>query len=366
MKEFKIKIQKYITHLDIFIAKSNINMTSVNRKLFGKGGYLYNIISKINGCENDNDGTNFIKKLIKLYTYEKNKPSDYYEKNPEEISYIVSMSYFCLMTFILNKISEDADQDLSEILGGIFCILLQIFMNVQFLLYIKKSQTKNNMIKNQKKFLINSIYKLDKEGHESNINFFNDTKYKSSKNVTNYNDDEDSNDEDFFNPKLNFKSVIQKYKQKLSLNNMMFVNNSLHKSKTNRKIRLDSHNHHRKMTFNNLNKDENQFRFFSRETSYIFNQKNEKPKRLLQTASSTKISDSLSNYNNSKVADDKSSKIRNIKRSNSSVSSSNKKLNLNAKSYIKLNSFNYRSNAMRSLLMTRNNSSGNIILNKKN
>ena len=97
-------------------------MTPVNGKLFGKGGLLHQIINKISGCENDDDGVNFIKKLIKLFTFEKNKPSDYYEKKPEEISYIVSMSYFSLMIFLLNKISDETDQDLSEILGGIFGI----------------------------------------------------------------------------------------------------------------------------------------------------------------------------------------------------------------------------------------------------
>ena len=127
MKEFKLKIQQYINLLDLYLAKSNINMTPINRKLFGKGGVLHKIINKISGCENDDDGVNFIKKLIKLYTFEKNKPSDYYEKKPEEISYIISMSYFSLMIFLLNKISEEIYQDLSEILGGIFAILLYKF-----------------------------------------------------------------------------------------------------------------------------------------------------------------------------------------------------------------------------------------------
>ena len=368
MKGFKIKIQNYITHLDIFIAKSNINITPINKKLFGKGGYLHKIISKISGCENDDDGTIFIKKLIKLYTFEKNKPNDYYEKKPEELSYIVSMSYFSLMIFLLNKISIDTDQDLSEILGGIFCLLLQIFMNVHFLLYIKKSQTKNNMIKNKKKLLINTIHILDKEEKKDrNNNIFNDTKFKSSKTLNqNYNDD-DSNDEDFFNPDKNFKSVIQKYKLKLSLNNMMFVNNSFNKSKTKNKARLKSPtNHHSQISFNNSNQKEKKFNFFSQKTFSLCTPKNERDKRLTQTASSTKVSEVLSNYNVSKFVDVKTSKIKKHKRSNSSISTSHKKLNLNTKTFLKLNSINYRQNGMRSLRMTRNNSSGKIILHKKN
>ena len=111
MKLFKLKIEKYITILDIYLAKSNINMTPVNRKLFGKGTHLNLIISKIPGFENDDDGQKFIKHLIKLYKYEKDKPSDYYEKNPEKINFIVSMSYFSLMFFLLNKIFIETDSE---------------------------------------------------------------------------------------------------------------------------------------------------------------------------------------------------------------------------------------------------------------
>ena len=114
MNTFKIKIQNYITQLDIYLAKSNINTIPINKKLFGKGGYLFNIISRIPGCENDEDGKIFIKKLIQIYTYEKNKPNDYYEKRPEDISYIVSMSYFTLMIFLLNKLSIETEQDFAN------------------------------------------------------------------------------------------------------------------------------------------------------------------------------------------------------------------------------------------------------------
>ena len=63
----------------------------------------------------------------------------------------------------MNKISLDPDQELSEILGGIFCTFLQIFMNVNFLLYIKKSKTKNNMIKFRKNQINNYEYNSKKD-----------------------------------------------------------------------------------------------------------------------------------------------------------------------------------------------------------
>jgi hypothetical protein len=89
-------------------------------------------------------------------------------------------------------------------------------MNVQFLLYIKKSKTKHKMIKRENP-LSKTIFPLLSDKFEK-IN----KNYKTN----------DSDDEDFFNPELNFKSVIQKYKQKLSLNNMMFLNNSINTSRT--------------------------------------------------------------------------------------------------------------------------------------
>jgi hypothetical protein len=45
------------------------------------------------------------------------------------------MSYFSLMLFIMNKISSESDQELIEIIGGIFCTFLQIFMNANFFVY---------------------------------------------------------------------------------------------------------------------------------------------------------------------------------------------------------------------------------------
>ena len=349
MKGFKIKIQNYITHLDIYLAKLNINMTPVNRKIFGKGGYINKILNYIEGCENDEDGVNFIKKLIKLYTFEKNKPNDYYAKNPEEISYIISMSYISLMLFLLNKISSDSDQELSEIFGGIFCTLLQIFMNVQFLLYIKKSKTKHRMIK-RKNPLSKASYSLLTDKIEKI--------YKNYK--TN-----DSDDEEFFNPELNFKSAIQKYKQKLSLNNMMFMNNSMNSSrtKTNDRTRYSS------KIFSSKNSEaDNKINFFAKKSnSNFYPIKNEKKNNNIKTkhnSSSKKINDILNSIANDEANNSKLTKKMFHQRSHSNHSST-RRLNLNRKQYLKFSTFNYRESGIRSLKMTRNNSSGNIFFKKK-
>ena len=348
MKGFKIKIQNDITHLDIYLAKLNINITPVNRKLFGKGGYLNKIINYIQGCENDEDGVNFIKKLIKMYTFEKNKPNDYYTKKPEEISYIVSMSYISLMLFLLNKVSSDPDQELSEIFGGIFCTLLQIFMNVQFLLYIKKSKTKHKMIKRKNPLSKTTLPLLSDKFAKINKNY-----------RTN-----DSDDEDFFNPELNFKSVIQKYKQKLSLNNMMFMNNSINSSRTKTNDRTTNSS----KIFSSKNSEaENKINFFGKKSYSNFypikNKMKKKKAKIVCNNSSKKITDILNSIASNESNKSKLSKKMFHQRSHSNHSSSTRRLNLNAKQFLKLSTFNYRDSGIR-LKMTRNKSSGNIFLNK--
>ena len=111
-------------------------------KLFEEGKVFHKIIRLIPEYENDYDGINFIKILIKLYTNESNKMSDYYEKNTKEISYLINMIYFSLIVFLINKLSEDINGELSEILAEIFSTLLQIKMNIEFLLNIKKTKIK--------------------------------------------------------------------------------------------------------------------------------------------------------------------------------------------------------------------------------
>ena len=355
MNTFKIKIQDRLTHLDIYLAKSQINMTPVNSKLFGKGGFLYKIINKIEGCENDDNGINFIKKLIKLYNFEKNKPNDFYEKKPEEISYIVSMSYFTLMIFLLNKISENMDQDLSQILGGLFCTLLQIFMNTQFLLYITKSETKSIMIKNRRKNFLNNSTKQEKE-NSSNILFLANSNNKSS-NAKNINNSEE--DDDFFNPELNFKSVIQKYKFKLSLNNLIFAKNSFN-NKGKKTGRIYSQN-----STKALNKSLNTDFFSQKSTSTYLPMKKKHKTIMLQNDSSTKVTEFLSNYNSTNTSNKKKTKSNIRTRSHSNMSRSNSKLNLNSKSLLKLSTFNMRSSGIRSLRMVQHFSSEALYIDDK-
>ena len=238
MKLFKLKLEKYITNLDIYLAKTNLNNVSmIKRKVFSKGTQLNYLINSIQGYEVDDQGEKFIKDLIKLYKYEKNKSSDYYETSPEKLFFIVSLSYFSLMIFLLNKINIEPDKELNEIIGGIFCTFLQIFMNANFLLYIKKSKTKNNMIKFRKNQLNNYKYNSTKDIIGDSFTLPESSKYNKSKN---YKQSEKILNDDLLKSDLNIKSKIEKYKLKLSFNNLLLFNNSLNKSKEHNEINSNS------------------------------------------------------------------------------------------------------------------------------
>ena len=47
-------------------------------------------------------------KINQIIFFEKNKSYDYYEKRPEEISFVFSMSYFTLMIYLINKTTFDS------------------------------------------------------------------------------------------------------------------------------------------------------------------------------------------------------------------------------------------------------------------
>ncbi len=253
MKKFKLKLENYITNLYFYLEKLNLGVINDNNVF----RLLSNIIKSKNNDESmDDKGVNLIKNLIKLYSYEKSKENDYYELKPEEIGYILSMCYFSLNIFLMNKDSKEESHELSEIFGGIFCTLLQIMINVQFLLYIKKSKAKTSIVKGKEKNIVyvkrrnrnNSVAfprrnmisnKNNNENIKKSNDIYNNNNILNEKKLKNneiYNEDNTNND--ILSSEFNFKSEIQKYKSKLSLNNIMLANsflNSKSKSKFGRK-----------------------------------------------------------------------------------------------------------------------------------
>ena len=245
MKGFKVKLEQYITNLLFYLEKMNIGAMNDSHNIFV---ILNNIINKSNDIEKntDDNGISIVKNLIKLYSYEKSKEEDYYEQRPEEIKYLVSMIYFSLTIYLLNKANNEPNQELGEIFGGIFCTLLQIMINIHFLLYIKRSKSKSSIIKEKKNIFerrkskrntISEIsikydsknnvilYENDKilKNNDSNQNKLIDNKKSKGPETTK----ESHNEDDIFSNEFNFKSAVQKYKSKLSLNNIMLANNSM-------------------------------------------------------------------------------------------------------------------------------------------
>ena len=367
MKGFKINLKQYVTNLVLYLAKINMNMTPINRKIFGKGSFLYKIIKLIPGCENDNDGVNFIKNLIQLYTFESRKPVNYYENNPDKIPYVISMSYFSLIIFLINKESNEDEQELSEILGGIFCTLLQIMMNSQFLLYIKKCKTKNSIIKNKKNlFMMDQNFLINNDLNEKNKD--NNDLFDENKKIENKNSEN------------NFKSTINKFKLKLSLNEQMIVNNSINTSKlrTNDRTFLKYKNKTNKSLIlyelKPTNKEDiNSLEFFSQKSASLVPLKNP----FLQVGnktSATKINEILSSFYeeneyfsdnfsklNKSTNSEKRLRVRYNKRSLSHFTTKDRTLSLKKNSrFLRKNNFNLRSNESQKIKKTKNNSSSNI------
>ena len=258
MKGFKAKLEHYITDLLFYYEKLKFGVINDEQNIFG---LLNNILNKKTNIENNDNGANLVNNLIKLYSYEKSKDNDYYEQRPDKVSYIISLEYFSLFIFLINKASNKINQEISEIFGGIFCTLLQIMINVHFLLYIKKSKAKNSIIKGKQNLFtrrkfknnsvkqtyfedkINNIFSGDKENSLKNTDTENNNNIKSNNlnkeekkndNLDIYsdenNDNDNDNDYDIFSSNFNFKNEIQKYKSKLSLNNSMIGNNSMLRS----------------------------------------------------------------------------------------------------------------------------------------
>ena len=357
MKIFKLKLEKYITNLDIYLAKSNLSSNPVKRKIFNKGHNYYNLTSKIPGCENDENGEIFLKHLIKLYTYEKDKPSDYYDKTPEKIYSIVSMSYFSLMLFIMNKISSESDQELGENIGGIFCTFLQIFMNANFLLYIKKSKTKNNMIKFRKNQMNNYEYNSKKDLIGDSFTLPDSSKYNESKS---YQQSERILNDDLLKSDFNIKSRIEKYKIKLSLNNMLLLNNSLTLPRANSTVTE---------TKNNFNFLRNKKKKKSLGEKISF-KKHKRPNKSTNKKLDKIISlfdnndNNINNYNTETSKNHINFSVEKYRKRNNSIHQTNLSYKRRF-SHKKLNIYNYRKIRRRSLKMTRTKSDDTLIFKNK-
>ena len=143
IRGFKTKLEKYISNLMFYLEKLNLGAIHSKQNIFGT---LNKIMNKSNLENNDKNGVD------------------------------ISLSYFSLTIFLMNKASVETNQELSEIFGGIFCTLLQIMINIYFLLYFKKSKAKTSIIKGKNNILErrkNKVYTITPFYYQNNTLFKN-------------------------------------------------------------------------------------------------------------------------------------------------------------------------------------------------
>ena len=95
---------------------------SSGNTLLDNSTFLINWRSKSNQQwdNSKNKSFTFLNYLILIYQYECELLFDNFEKNPKEITHLISMIYFTLFLFIDNSKAFEFSKELNEILGGIF------------------------------------------------------------------------------------------------------------------------------------------------------------------------------------------------------------------------------------------------------
>ncbi len=197
MKNIKACLMKLISTLEFFRDTINI-YNSNNFIIFSPKSYLMKFFNKVTKNIISNDSSNFLltnkktksnlkmdnsknknfaflNNLIKIYQYECDLPFDNYERNPKEISHLNAMIYFTLFLFIENHKSTNSSKELNEILGGIFEILNNKLISIQFILTVMESKAKSNV------YNINSATMLTKSHSRDNYIKFIESRNNSPK-----------------------------------------------------------------------------------------------------------------------------------------------------------------------------------------
>ena len=157
MKKFKIKINEYIKSLEIFRTKINQNLNNNEKSFCYKNIELNKIIQIIKKDDkltniDEKNSNDFLHILINIYDYEKQKPNDFYEINPEKISIISTLVYLTFFLIIFNKQNKgdrsDEDEELSNILRNIITYFIKIWKRTALFLEARHCRTKSNRFLN--------------------------------------------------------------------------------------------------------------------------------------------------------------------------------------------------------------------------
>ena len=108
----------------------------------------------------ENSEVEFLDKIIRTISKEKDFNRDYYEKYPYKISQLISIIHFCMYIFYQNKNSPRYSKELNEIFNNFFVLLMKKLIIIENILSFKDSQEKARIrMKNSSKR--NKLYNIE-------------------------------------------------------------------------------------------------------------------------------------------------------------------------------------------------------------
>ena len=248
--EHKKKIKYYLKLLELYRIKiTKGKFINANKNIFAHAREVNEITRKIKNQNNNNQNNilddiseinKYIKTLNKIYTFEKDSSIDDYENKKGQTKFLMNICYLSLIIYMSNKLSEDNDSEISDIFGNIFSLSLEKLINILLLLYINENIDKNHnlkqlkaheekqeqefkpIIKNTKNnilFVLRKIYSPNNPSkYLNNDRYFLLSKDKIENKIIHNNKDSNI---------FVFQNILDKYKTKLSLNNVIFSNKHL-------------------------------------------------------------------------------------------------------------------------------------------
>ena len=232
--EYAKQMKHYLNLLELYRIKITSGPIPKKNSIFTHSQEIYEILKKLNHknaisnhyikCDDKiNDVNNYIKTLIQIYSYDKDKTIEDYENKKGETHYLWNICYLSLIIYLSNKISKYNDEEVSDIFGNIFSMVLQKTINILLLLYINENIDKNHELRQFENYDENKFFKPVIKNSKNNIlsklrsiytpSFKKDKKLlPSKKNI--------SENKITSKTKISiFQNLLNKYKTSLSLNN---------------------------------------------------------------------------------------------------------------------------------------------------
>ena len=240
--EHKKRMKHYLKLLELYRIKITAGpLGSKKHNIFVQSQEINDILKQLNNKAfiQSNDlklgqktefANNFIKTLIHIYAHENDKTIEDYENKKGQTNYLWNICYLSLIIYLCNKFNNNNDEEISDIFGNIFSMLLQKSINILLLLYINENIDKNHeivelenysedkpkcskpIIKKSKKNILSKLRQLYTPSFKKEIMLLSSKKRNipHEKKLSG-------------NSKLSFfQKLLNKYKTNLSLNNAMF------------------------------------------------------------------------------------------------------------------------------------------------